>query len=62
MALVFYSLIALLPIFTMFLFMVMGRRPASEGASGFGTAAVICVPLLVAEGFSAMAAVSSVLR
>jgi lactate permease len=30
MALVFYSLIALLPIFTVFLFMVVGRRPASE--------------------------------
>lgn len=30
-----------------------------EGASGFGTTAVICVPLLVALGFPAMAAVIS---
>jgi lactate permease len=32
-----------------------------EGASGFGTPAVICVPLLVAVGFPAMAAVMAAL-
>ena len=32
-----------------------------EGASGFGTPAVICVPLLVAVGFPAMAAVAAAL-
>ncbi|MEN9231289.1 MAG: L-lactate permease [Thermostichus sp. DG02_5_bins_236] len=149
MALLFYSLVALLPIFTVFLLLVVGRRPASqamptalgvtlgvalliwqvplrqvmaslvqglvitaeilyivfgailllnvlrvsgaisvirqnlldlsgdrriqviliawlfgsfiEGASGFGTPAVICVPLLVAVGFPAMAAVMAAL-
>ena len=32
-----------------------------EGASGFGTPAVICVPLLVAVGFPAMAAILAAL-